>query len=70
MIIEVNQIDLCYSNFRCNNAATEKKLLSSISELGITTPLSVIEKEGETQPYLLLDGFKRLRCAQKLMNDN
>lgn len=66
IIIEVNQIDLCYGNYRCNNATTEKKLLNSISQLGITIPLSVIEKEGSIQPYLLLDGFKRLRCAQKL----
>ena len=64
--IEINQLDTSYKNFRCGNSRTEKNLLTSISQTGISTPLSVVEKNDANLPYLLLDGFKRLLCAQKL----
>jgi len=66
MEIELNQINLSYRDFRCSNSRIEKNLLNSISQIGVTEPLSVVKKEGEDLPYLLLDGFKRFRCAKKL----
>lgn len=44
--------------------ARERQLLSSIIEIGITDPLSGVQNAlGES---ILLDGFKRLRCARKI----
>lgn len=66
MIIELNQINIRYRDYRCRNDRIEKNLLNSISQIGITEPLSVVKKDGAALSYLLLDGFKRFRCAQKL----
>ncbi len=66
MVIELNQVDIQYSDFRCSNARIEKNLLNSISQIGVTEPLSVVKKEGDDLSYLLLDGFKRFRCAKNL----
>lgn len=45
------------------SAGAEKALLLSISEKGIRDPLQGVDTNGAR---ILLDGFKRLRCARKL----
>ena len=62
--IELKQINRCYEKFRLKNKTDERILLSSILENGIRDPLQcVIDAAGD---FILLDGFKRLRCAIKL----
>jgi predicted transcriptional regulator len=62
--VEVNQLDLRYEKNRMRQPARERQLLSSILEVGITDPLwGVKPAEGQK---VLLDGFKRLRCALKV----
>lgn len=48
---------------RIRSAGAEKSLLLSISAHGIREPLQGVGNAGER---ILLDGFKRLRCAAKL----
>lgn len=60
--MEISQIDLKYSGYRLRNAKAEQELLVSISEIGIQNPVYGIE----TPRFILIDGFKRLRCANKL----
>lgn len=61
--VEVTTLDLRYESYRMRNAARERQLLGSIAERGIEEPL-----EGVDSPSgrVLLNGFKRLRCARKL----
>lgn len=61
--IEMTQLDLRYENFRMKNPVIEGKLLASIQQRGIEEPLSGVDPAGER---ILLDGFKRLRCARVL----
>lgn len=61
--IEIQQIDRRWEGLRLPNEYQERTLLSSISSGGIREPLAGV-MSGET--LLLLDGFKRLRCSQKL----
>lgn len=61
--IEIQQIDRRWESLRLPNDHQERALLSSISSGGIREPLQGV-RSGET--LLLLDGFKRLRCSQKL----
>jgi hypothetical protein len=61
--VEITNIDLKYEGFRIKNPKAERNLLVSISEIGIREPLEGIDIEGR---HILLNGFKRLRCAQKL----
>ncbi len=61
--VEISSLDLRYEGFRMTSAGVEKALLVSIIEKGIREPLQGVDTKGAR---ILLDGFKRLRCAQKL----
>ena len=61
--VEISSFDMRYERYRLKNPAREKALLVSIMEQGIVEPL-----QGADTPKnrILLNGFKRYRCAQKL----
>ena len=61
--VEISRLDLRYEDFRMKSPGTEKALLMSIMEKGIRDPLQGVDTKAAR---VLLDGFKRLRCAQKL----
>lgn len=61
--IEISSLDLTYQGCRLKSNFTEKKLLSSIREIGIQEPLKGVNTDGKR---ILLDGFKRYRCAKSL----
>ena len=61
--VEIASLDLRYEEFRMKSAGAEKALLLSILEKGIRDPLQGVDTK---EARILLDGFKRLRCAQKL----
>ena len=61
--VELSALDLRYESYRMKNPGLEVRLLSSIAERGIEEPLEGVEgKAGR----ILLNGFKRYRCAIKL----
>jgi predicted transcriptional regulator len=60
---ELSTFDLRYESYRMKNPALEARLLASILERGIEEPLEGVEV-GEGR--ILLNGFKRYRCARKL----
>ncbi len=61
--VEISSLDLRYQGYRMRCPGAEKALLLSILEKGIRDPLQGID----TEPCrILLDGFKRYRCAKKL----
>lgn len=60
---EISTIDLRYENYRMRDRTAERRLLSSIMERGIEEPLEGVDVEGVK---ILLNGFKRYRCAKKL----
>jgi predicted transcriptional regulator len=60
---ELSTIDLRYESYRMKNPALEGRLLHSIAERGIEEPLEGVGTAGER---ILLNGFKRYRCARKL----
>jgi len=61
--IELSNLDLRYKSLRIKNQKQEGTLLSSIAERGIEEPLEGVDAEGV---HVLLNGFKRYRCARKL----
>ena len=61
--IELSNLDLRYRSLRIKNQKQEGTLLSSIAERGIEEPLEGVDADGV---HLLLNGFKRYRCARKL----
>lgn len=61
--LELSSLDLRYQGHRMKNAAVEERLLTAILQRGIEEPLEGVEVDG---PQVLLNGFKRYRCARKL----
>ena len=61
--LELSHWDLRYEGYRLPQPRLEEKLLSSIAQEGIRQPLQGVRSHSTT---ILLDGFKRCRCARKL----
>ena len=61
--VEICSFDLRYEGYRLRSVGAEKALLLSICAQGIREPLAGVDKAGQR---ILLDGFKRYRCAKKL----
>lgn len=61
--IEISSLDLRYEGYRMKNPALEGRLLASIAQRGIEEPLEGVQGANR---LILLNGFKRYRCARKL----
>jgi predicted transcriptional regulator len=61
--VELSSLDLRYEDHRMKNAALEERLLASIAQRGIEEPLEGVQLKDAS---ILLNGFKRYRCARKL----
>jgi len=61
--VEILSLDLRYQHHRLRSAQAEKQLLNSIIEHGIRDPLQGVDVN---QGHILLNGFKRYRCALRL----
>jgi hypothetical protein len=61
--VEISSLDLRYEGRRLKNRAVEGRLLSSMAERGIEEPLEGVDAK---EARVLLNGFKRVRCARKL----
>jgi hypothetical protein len=61
--IERSTLDLRYQDHRLRDKAREARLLGSIVQRGIEQPLEGVDLP---QGRILLNGFKRYRCAEKL----
>jgi hypothetical protein len=61
--VELSSLDLRYERLRMKNRKQEGRLLSSIRERGIEEPVEGVDTQGLR---VLLNGFKRCRCARKL----
>ena len=61
--VELSSLDLRYEGYRMKNPAVEEKLLAALTKSGVEAPLEGVEVTGT---HVLLNGFKRYRCARKL----
>ena len=61
--VELSSLDLRYEDYRMKNAALEERLLASIAQRGIEEPLEGVQLQDAS---ILLNGFKRYRCARRL----
>ena len=63
VLVELCQLDLRYEGCRLRSPTAEARLLAAIAQAGIQQPLQGAEL---SNARILLNGFKRLRCAKKL----
>src|SRR5208283_764180 len=68
--VELASLDLRYEGFRLKATALEERLLASIAARGIQEPLEGVDlpagQAGVAGQKVLLNGFKRYRCARQL----
>jgi hypothetical protein len=62
--IELSDLDLRYESYRLRSKKEEQRLINSVLNHGIRDPLQGVATEDGSK--ILLNGFKRLRCARKL----
>lgn len=79
--VEISSFDLRYESYRMKNPKAEKTLLLSIQEHDIREPLQGVDSNSQPDHIhihshmpirpirILLNGFKRYRCAKKLKID-
>lgn len=66
MDLELHQLDRRYEALRTRSARRERRLLSSLSEVGQQTPIIVV-RDGEH--WVVVDGYKRVRAVHRLGQD-
>lgn len=67
MDLEFHQLDLRYEALRSRSPARERRLLSSLAEVGQQTPIVVVSAEAARQ--VVIDGYKRVRLLRRLGQD-
>ena len=63
MDLELHQLERRYEALRTRSAARERKILSSIAEIGQQLPIVVV-RDGER--FVVVDGYKRVRALERL----
>lgn len=68
MDLEFQQLELRYERLRLLRPARERQLLSSLAAAGQQVPIVVVA-DAEPSRFVVVDGYKRIRCLQKLVRD-
>ena len=66
MDLELHQLDRRYEALRTRSARRERRLLSSLSEVGQQTPIIVVR---DSARWVVIDGYKRVRAVHRLGQD-
>jgi ParB/RepB/Spo0J family partition protein len=66
MDLELHQLDRRYEALRTRSARRERRLLSSLSEVGQQTPIIVVR---DSARWVVVDGYKRVRAVHRLGQD-
>lgn len=66
MDLELHQLDRRYEALRTRSARRERRLLSSLAELGQQTPIVVVR---DSERWVVVDGYKRVRAVHRLGQD-
>ena len=64
--LEFHQLDLRYEGLRTRHARKERQVLASLADHGQLLPVVVVAADA---PFVLVDGYKRVRALQRLAHD-
>jgi len=66
--LEFHQLELRYEGLRIVRPEQERRLLTSLADVGQQVPI-VIVQEASTSQYVVIDGYKRIRSLRRLGRD-
>src|ERR1700687_6000984 len=66
MQVEFHQLDRHWEHLRVRHPARQRRLLASLAESGQQTPIVVVAAEGQTDRYIVIDGYKRIAALAQL----
>src|SRR5206468_5170808 len=69
MQLEFHQLDRRGEHLRVRHPARQRRLLAPLAESGQQTPIVVVAAEGETDRYVVIDGYKRIAALEQLGRD-
>jgi ParB-like chromosome segregation protein Spo0J len=68
MQLDLHQLELRYERLRVVRPEAERRLLGSLLDIGQQVPIVVVP-EGAQDRYVVIDGYKRIRCLRKVARD-
>lgn len=68
MELEFHQLELRYERLKVARPEPERRLLASLAEVGQQVPIVVVKEVGEG-PFVVIDGYKRIRALRRLGRD-
>src|SRR2546425_5952651 len=68
MELEFHQLELRYDRLRIVHPDHERRLLSSLAEVGQQVPIVVVKQDGD-EHFVVIDGYKRVRSLRRLSRD-
>jgi ParB family chromosome partitioning protein len=69
MQLEFHQLDRRWEHLRVREPHRQRQLLASLAENGQQTPVVVVVSKDDSEPYLVIDGYKRIAALQQLGRD-
>lgn len=69
MRLEFHQLDRRWEHLRVRHPARQRRLLASLAAAGQQTPVVVVTVEGQSDRYLVIDGYQRIAALQQLGRD-
>src|SRR5436189_2099673 len=69
MQLEFHQLDRRWEHLRVRHRSRQRRLLASLAESGQQTPIVVVAAEGQTDRYVVIDGYKRIAALEQLGRD-
>jgi len=66
--LEFHQLELRYERLKVARPEPERRLLASLAEVGQQVPIVVVKEAGEG-PFVVIDGYKRIRALRRLGRD-
>jgi ParB family transcriptional regulator, chromosome partitioning protein len=69
MQLEFHQLDRRWEHLRVRHPARQRRLLASLADSGQQMPIVVVAAEGQTDRYVVIDGYKRIAALEQLGRD-
>ena len=69
MQLEFHQLDRRWERLRARHPARQRRLMASLAECGQQTPIVVVAAEGQTDRYVVINGYKRIAALEQLGRD-